>query len=302
MKERESSAANNVGRREELGDIERSDRETLLAITESIARDQPLANLFNDIAPLFQQLTSCDILNFSLYDPTRNSFIARLWEKGQGTVEQEKPSTADLPCYWVWHRQEPILISDLRGETRFGDSALELISLGLLSYAAFSLSAADSHYGTLGFGSRTPRWENPSDAGFLSRLARLLALALERQDLRQQLRKTRGRQQRYGETDFEQPPIDAIIGNSPSLRAVLKSAAVVAKTAEIVVQQTIDIPRILVVPRGEVKSGFRPFTLDLSGMQYEAPNETLWAAHLRTGQIERIGLQRNVAAQLVGRC
>jgi type III restriction enzyme len=67
-------------------------------------------------------------------------------------------------------------------------------------------------------------------------------------------------------------------------------AAIVAKTAEIVVQQTIDIPRILVVPKGEVKSGFRPFTLDLARMRYEAPNETLWAAHLRTGQIDRIGM------------
>jgi type III restriction enzyme len=67
-------------------------------------------------------------------------------------------------------------------------------------------------------------------------------------------------------------------------------AAVVAKTAEIVVQQTIDIPRILVVPKGQVKSGFRPFALDLSGMRYEAPNETLWAAHLRTGQVDRIGV------------
>ena len=38
-------------------------------------------------------------------------------------------------------------------------------------------------------------------------------------------------------------------------------AAVVAKTVELVTQQTIDIPRILVVPKGEVKSGFKPFTL-----------------------------------------
>ncbi len=67
-------------------------------------------------------------------------------------------------------------------------------------------------------------------------------------------------------------------------------AAIVAKTADLVVQQTINIPRILVVPKGEVKSGFRSFTLDLSRMRYEAPNETLWAAHLRTGQIDRIGL------------
>lgn len=65
-------------------------------------------------------------------------------------------------------------------------------------------------------------------------------------------------------------------------------AAVVAKTAEIVVQQTVDIPRILVVPKGEVKSGFRPFTLDLSRMRYEAPNETLG---LRTcGPVKSTGL------------
>jgi type III restriction enzyme len=67
-------------------------------------------------------------------------------------------------------------------------------------------------------------------------------------------------------------------------------ASIVAKTADLVAQQTIDIPRILVVPKGEVKSGFRPFTLDLSRMRYEAPNVTLWAAYLRTGQVDRIGV------------
>ncbi|RWG87075.1 DEAD/DEAH box helicase family protein [Mesorhizobium sp.] len=66
--------------------------------------------------------------------------------------------------------------------------------------------------------------------------------------------------------------------------------AIVAKTVDLVVQQTIDIPRILVTPKGEVKSGFHHFTLDLSRMRYEVPNETLWAAHLRTGQVDRIGL------------
>jgi type III restriction enzyme len=40
-------------------------------------------------------------------------------------------------------------------------------------------------------------------------------------------------------------------------------AAIVAKTTELVIEQTIDIPRILVVPTGEVRSGFRQFTLEL---------------------------------------
>ena len=34
-----------------------------------------------------------------------------------------------------------------------------------------------------------------------------------------------------------------------------------SKTTEIVVQQTIDIPRIAVVPTGEVTTGFHPFKL-----------------------------------------
>ena len=66
-------------------------------------------------------------------------------------------------------------------------------------------------------------------------------------------------------------------------------AAIIAKTTALVVEQTIDIPRILVVPKGEVKSGFRKFTLDLARLRYEAPDETLLAQHLRTERVDRIG-------------
>ncbi|RWO98469.1 DEAD/DEAH box helicase family protein [Mesorhizobium sp.] len=66
--------------------------------------------------------------------------------------------------------------------------------------------------------------------------------------------------------------------------------SIISRTSEAFVRRTIDIPRILVLPKGEVKSGYHPFTLDLSGMRYEAPSDTLWAAHLRTGKIDRIGV------------
>ena len=69
-------------------------------------------------------------------------------------------------------------------------------------------------------------------------------------------------------------------------------AAVVAKTVDLVTQQTIDIPRILVVPKGEVKSGFKPFTLELSTLRYPAVSEELWIQHLRTRQLEVVALGR----------
>ncbi len=69
-------------------------------------------------------------------------------------------------------------------------------------------------------------------------------------------------------------------------------AAVVAKTVELVTQQTINIPRILVVPKGEVKSGFKPFTLDLTTVKYPAVSDELWIQHLRTNQLDVVSLGR----------
>lgn len=67
-------------------------------------------------------------------------------------------------------------------------------------------------------------------------------------------------------------------------------AAVVAKIVELVTQQTIDIPRILVVPKGEVKAGFKPFTLKLETLKYPAVSDELWIQHLRTNQLEVMAL------------
>ncbi len=67
-------------------------------------------------------------------------------------------------------------------------------------------------------------------------------------------------------------------------------ASVVAKTVELVTQQTIDIPRILVVPKGEVKSGFKPFQLKLDTLNYPAVSDELWIQLLRTNQLEIVSV------------
>ena len=69
-------------------------------------------------------------------------------------------------------------------------------------------------------------------------------------------------------------------------------AAVVAKTVELFTEQTINIPRILVTPKGEVKSGFKPFTLSLETLKYPAVSDELWIQHLRTHQTEVLALNR----------
>ncbi len=65
-------------------------------------------------------------------------------------------------------------------------------------------------------------------------------------------------------------------------------SGIIARSVALVQRQTIDIPRILVVPRGEVRAGFKPFKLDLRGLNYEVPDQTLLSQTLRTGEISRI--------------
>lgn len=66
--------------------------------------------------------------------------------------------------------------------------------------------------------------------------------------------------------------------------AAVDISAIVAKTAEIVVQQTIDIPRISVVPTGEVTTGFHPFVLDVSQLHLQPGQREIVGQMLRTNE------------------
>jgi type III restriction enzyme len=61
-------------------------------------------------------------------------------------------------------------------------------------------------------------------------------------------------------------------------------SAVVSKTTEVVVQQTIDIPRIVVVPTGEVTTGFHPFKLDVSQLHLQPGEREIIGQMLRTNE------------------
>ncbi len=75
-------------------------------------------------------------------------------------------------------------------------------------------------------------------------------------------------------------------------------AAVVAKTTKLVVQETIDIPRILVVPKGEVTSGFNSFTLDASSIHYQPVERDILIQHLRTHRQETLTTSGNGQTEL----
>lgn len=83
-----------------------------------------------------------------------------------------------------------------------------------------------------------------------------------------------------------QMELDGIAAPQPDI------AALVARTAQIVVDSTISIPRIVVLPKGEVKAGFKPFTLDLSAMNFPPPDQALYAKYLDRNEGVTIGVSQ----------
>jgi type III restriction enzyme len=79
----------------------------------------------------------------------------------------------------------------------------------------------------------------------------------------------------------------------PGLEGVVEApdiTDIVVRTTELTARRMIDIPRILILPTGEVKSGFKSFKLDLLNINYPPISDELWAQNLRDGKSERVVL------------
>ncbi|HQB53589.1 MAG TPA: DEAD/DEAH box helicase family protein [Bacteroidales bacterium] len=76
-------------------------------------------------------------------------------------------------------------------------------------------------------------------------------------------------------------PDQMVIPNTTDIPDI---AAIVTKTTQAVVNQTIDIPRILVVPKGEITIGYDHFELDCSVIHYQPVKRDLLFQYLRTQQ------------------
>jgi type III restriction enzyme len=74
-------------------------------------------------------------------------------------------------------------------------------------------------------------------------------------------------------------------------------AKVVAETTDQYVELTIDIPRIVVVPKGEVSCGFNDFNLSTSGINLQPVSEDILIQLLRTHEREKLNDGSGIAKE-----
>jgi len=211
--------------------IGRTDAEILLAITDLILAGDSLRELFENLAPLLQELTDCTVVSLAMYDSSSDAIVAHLWKKGQEKAEANIFPVDESPSGWVWQHQDVITIPDLEGETRFGQAVRALLSWGARSYSVLPISTANRRFGTLGLGRNAVEPEEARDLDYLARIAQLLGMAMENRELQREWEERKNAQpERRPEKVQDKQVLSEIIGSSGALKSVLDYAAIVAST------------------------------------------------------------------------
>src|SRR5918994_5043418 len=94
-------------------DAIRSQYDTLLEVTESIASHRDLSDLFRDLAQVLRNILQFDHLSVRMHDPQRNVMRKQNLEASSPVeLDYELPVSGSL-AGWVWQNQQPVLFENI---------------------------------------------------------------------------------------------------------------------------------------------------------------------------------------------
>jgi formate hydrogenlyase transcriptional activator len=155
--------------------------QALLEVAEAISQHRDLGELFHELAARLHRVVEFDYLNLTLHDASRN--VMRLH-----ILETERPRkirpgaefpVGETPSGWVWETQQPFILNDTEGETRYPALLQILRENGVRSACSVPLTTAQRRLGVLSFGRGTAHGYAESEVAFMQQVARQVAVAVD---------------------------------------------------------------------------------------------------------------------------
>jgi formate hydrogenlyase transcriptional activator len=210
---------------------------TLLAVAEAIISHRDLGGLFHDLAGRLHHVVRFDYLILVLHDAANNAMRLHVLE----TSEPTSPPTGMLipveeaPAGLVWQTQQAVLIPNAERENRWPRLWEQLYRPhGITSFCYVPLTTARHRLGALGFASKRAAVYGAADVDFLQLVANPVAVAVENAlafDCIEKLKEKLTREKVYLEEEIRtEHNFDEIVGDSATLRRVLKQVETVAGT------------------------------------------------------------------------
>ena len=129
--------------------------QSLLDVSKAILQHRDLAGLFRDLSTRLRSILRFDFLNLVLHDTATNTMRLHILETASGApaeAPQLELAPEESPSGWVFLHQEPLVIPDVRLETRW-PSVMELLRRNnIVTSCWLPLTTAQHPLGALVFG------------------------------------------------------------------------------------------------------------------------------------------------------
>lgn len=164
-----------------MPDIRSQQYQALLEVASTIAAHRDLQDLFHELARCLHDVVPFDYLLLILHESKDNRMRVHVLEAdGHRSGPPPAPLTPEeSPGGQAWLTQRPVLIPDMKAETRWPVITQMLRANGVSASCYLPLTTAHRSLGSLGFGSRSPAVYTPDDVDFMQQVARLVAVAVD---------------------------------------------------------------------------------------------------------------------------
>jgi formate hydrogenlyase transcriptional activator len=129
--------------------------QSLLDVSKAILQHRDLAGLFRDLSTGLRSILRFDFLNLVLHDAATNTMRLHILETASGApaeAPQLELAPEESPSGWVFLHQQPLVIPDVRLETRW-PSVMELLRRNnIVTSCWLPLTTAQHRLGALVFG------------------------------------------------------------------------------------------------------------------------------------------------------
>jgi len=155
--------------------------QSLLDVSQAILQHRDLAGLFKDLSARLRSILRFDFLNLVLHNPATNTMRLHILESASGApieAPQVELAPEESPSGWVFLHQQPLVIPDVRLETRW-PSVMELVRRNnIVTSCWLPLTTAQHRLGALVFGFGTAPWAQDQLA-FMQQVAAQVAVAVD---------------------------------------------------------------------------------------------------------------------------
>jgi formate hydrogenlyase transcriptional activator len=209
----------------------------LLAIAQAITLHRDLASLFHELSDRLHDVVSFDCLGAVLHDAANNTVRIHILEPAEPDLRAGPVNLlpADqTPAGWVVDNQKAMVVSSLAEYNRWPAILKNVQEYGVQSCCELPLTTARRKLGTLIFASKQPAAFQEAEVHFLQLVTNQVAVAVENalafqeiEALKDKLAKEKAYLEEEVRTEHD---FGDIVGESKTLREVLKKVATVAPT------------------------------------------------------------------------